>query len=162
MEDLFYDGNIMRNLEYDNLVAHIKVVKIDQLTLRCLPAESYSQRGQRARCFPQESAKFPKDTFSRNDSIYLYETPFWILKSMLYKETDRIVVGYAADFIITAFFRYISTLHLKFYTLRYEFQTLPTKMRIIKQEQYRKRFQLTQYLRISEMQCNMNWALLRC
>lgn len=115
---------------------HILVVKIDQLTLRCyrLPAESYSQRGQRARCFPQESAKFPKDTFSRNDSIYLYETPFWILKSVLYKETDRIVVGYAADFIITAFFQYISTLRLKFHTLRYEFQTLPTKLRIIKQE----------------------------
>lgn len=78
MEGISYNGNIMRNLEYDNLVTHIKVVKIDQLTLRCyrLPAESYSQRGQRARCFPQESAKFPKDTFSRNDSIYLYETPF--------------------------------------------------------------------------------------
>lgn len=40
-----------QNLEYDNLVAHIKVVKIDQLTLRCYPAESSSQEDRERAVF---------------------------------------------------------------------------------------------------------------
>jgi len=77
--------------------------------------------------------KFPKNTFSNSASTRHESFHFRILGERIRRRAGGIVAARAADFLIIALFRYVSTLRPKFHPRR-ELETWPAEMRIIKRD----------------------------